>query len=175
MAFMVHLLPPDIRAEVMKKKSNCMAHITEYALQTQRILRDKTRPLGSGQGNPKPRVLAVQDKDNMPDEDPIISAIDPYMKKNFNMGNRNQNKGKQNQSGSDNNGAKPKSQKKCTYCGKTGHGQLDCFARKNAKAPCYDPKGDPYYPKSDADYTGPGTSKPAAPVTSCNQGFPHWA
>ena len=116
-------------------------------------------------------MLTVQEEDNK--DDPIISAIDRYMKKNnFVVGNRNQNRGKNNQSG--NQGAKPKSQKKCLYCQKTGHGQLNCYARMNDKALCYDAKGDPYYPKSDADYKGPGTSKPAAPVTSCNQGFPHW-
>ena len=53
MAYMVHLLPPVLQWEVMKKKPTTMAQSSEYALETQRILRDKNRPLGS-QANPKP-------------------------------------------------------------------------------------------------------------------------
>ena len=60
MSFMVNLLPPELRAEVIKKKPNSMASIAETARQSQRILQDKTRPLGTDQvSNNKLRVLAV--------------------------------------------------------------------------------------------------------------------
>ena len=95
------------------------------------------------------------------------------MKRNFNSSNSNNHN--QGRSGPTI-GAKPKSQKQCTYCLKTGHGQDNCYARKNDKAPCFDSKGDPYYPKSNADWKGPntGSARTAAPIVSRGQDFPHW-
>ena len=73
-------------------------------------------------------------------------------------------------------GAKPKSQKQCSNCRKTGHSQEDCYSRKNDKAQCLTVKGDPYYPSSDADWKGPPSrsTKQAAPIVSKGQDFPHW-
>ena len=62
MAFMVHLLPPKLRSEVIQKKPRSMAQSSKFAQETQCILRDKTRPLGS-QMNPKPRVLAIHEEE----------------------------------------------------------------------------------------------------------------
>ena len=127
----------------------------------------------------KPRVLAIQE-DLQEDLDMgsldamVLNAVDrAFKKRNFNPGNannRNQSRGGPAQ------GAKPKSQKQCTYCRKTGHGQEDCYSRKNDKAPCLTTKGDPYYPSSDADWKGPPnrSTKPAAPIVSKGQDFPHW-
>ena len=104
----------------------------------------------------------------------VLNAVDrAFKKRNFNPGNannRNQNRNGPAQ------GAKPKSQKQCSYCRKTGHSQEDCYSRKNDKAPCLTNKGDPYYPSSDADWKGPPirSTKPAAPIVSKGQDFPHW-
>ena len=104
----------------------------------------------------------------------VLNAVDrAFKKRNFNPGTSNtRNQGRSGPA----QGAKPKSQKQCTYCRKTGHGQEDCYSRKNDKAPCLTTKGDPYYPSSDADWKGPPkrSTKQAAPIVSRGQDFPHW-
>ena len=57
MAFMTQLLPPEIRAKVLEKNPTTMAQSTEYAAEAQRLIRDKSRPLGTASA--KPRVLAI--------------------------------------------------------------------------------------------------------------------
>ena len=79
-----------------------------------------------------------------------VQAIDALINKRLN-GNqnggggrrrRNNNKGGQNAQ----QGNQPKH---CQYCQKKGHGQVECFKRKNDKAPCYNVKGEPFYPQGE--------------------------
>ena len=136
---MTQLLPPE------EKNPTTMAQSAEYAAKAQRFLRDQTCPLGNSV--PKPPVLAIQEDDDAEGFDTLVlSAVDrAFKKRNFNPSNQSQGHA------SAANGGKPKSQKQCTYCQKTGHGQDDYYARKNNKAPCFNSKGDPYFLKSDAD------------------------
>ena len=170
MAFMTQLLPPEIRAKVLEKNLTTMAESAEYAAEAQRLIRDKSQPIGTATA--KPRVLAIQEDLDADDLDALVlNVVDRAFKEtNFNPGNHNQGRL------AASNGTKPKSQKQCTYCQKTEHGQDDCYARKNDKAPCFNSKGDPYFPKSYADWKGPptGSARPAAPIVSRGQGFPHW-
>ena len=169
MAFMTQLLLLEIRTKVLEKNPTTVAQNTEYAAEAQRLIRNKTQPLGSD--GTKPRVLAIlEDIDAEYLDSMVVNAVDhAFKKKNFTPNN-------QNQSRQPINDAKTKSQKRCTYCQKTGHGQDDCFAQKNDKAPCYNSKGDPDYLKSDSYRKGPptGSARPAAPIVSRGQGFPHW-
>ena len=100
-----------------------MAQSVEYAVETQRNIVDKSRPLGT---QAKPRVRAIQEDDNDQLDDMVVNAVDRYLsRKNFSTGN-NQNQGRtpanQSNSGSSNNGNNRKSQKKYTYSSKMGHG-----------------------------------------------------
>ena len=176
MAFMTQLLPPELRTKVLEKNPDTVAQSTEYAKEAQNLLRDKSRPIGTGSGIQKPRVLAIQEdlQEAGSLDDLILNAVErAFKKKNFNPGNANNRN--QNRNGAAQ-GTRPKSQKQCSYCRKTGHSQEDCYSRKNDKAPCLTVKGDPYYPSSDADWKGPPSrsTKQAAPIVSKGQDFPHW-
>ena len=108
------------------KKANYYGPV-EYAVETQRNIVDKSRPLET---QAKPRVLAIQEGDNDQLDDLVVNAVDRYLsRKNFISGN-NRNQGRtpanQSNSGSSNNGNNKKSQKKYTYSSKTGHGQDAC-------------------------------------------------
>ena len=170
MAFMTQLLPPEIWAKVLEKNPETMAQSAEYTAETQRLIRDKYWPIGNT--TPKPQVLAIQEDLNKDSLNALVlNAVDrAFKKRNFNPGNRNQG-----QSGPAQ-GAKPKSHKQCSYYKKTGQGQDDCYTHKNDKAPCFTSKGDPYYPRYDTDWKGlaTGSTKPAAPIVSRGQDFPHW-
>ena len=47
MAFMTQLLLPEIRTKVLEKNPDTMAQSAEYAAEAQKLLRDKSRPIGS--------------------------------------------------------------------------------------------------------------------------------
>ena len=160
MAFMTQLLPPEMRAKILEKNPTTMAQSAKYGVEAQRLIRDKSRLIGTTTA--KPWVLAIQENLDADDLDALVlNVVDcAFKKRNFNPGSRNQGRL------AASNGTKPKSQKQCTYCRKTGHGQDDCYACKNDKAPCFNSKGDPYYPKSDADWKGPPTDQQDQPPLS---------
>ena len=115
MAFMTLLLPPEIRTKVLEKNPTTMAQSAEYAAEVQCLICDKTCPLGNSV--PKSWVLAIQDDVDTASLDALVlNAVDhAFKKRNFNPNNRNLGRSPAN------NGAKPKLQKRCTYCQKTGH------------------------------------------------------
>ena len=47
MAFMTQLLPPEIQAKILEKNPITMAQSSEYAAGAQRLIRDKSRPIGN--------------------------------------------------------------------------------------------------------------------------------
>ena len=65
-----------------------MAQSSEFAAEAQRLIRDKTRPLGAS--GMKPRVLAIQedvDADSL--EAIVLNAVDlAFKKRNFTPNNR---------------------------------------------------------------------------------------
>jgi len=95
-------------------------------------------------------------------------------------------KGKNSNSYSNSNGSVDMSKKKCTYCQKPNHGQDECFSRIRDNAPCYNSKGEPYYPRNQANKqvnhmganqrnnrgTNPPPSQPSTKAS--DQGFPGW-
>ena len=94
MAFMTQLLPPEIRAKVLEKNPTLMAQSAKYAAEAQRLIRDKSRPIGNM--TPKPRVLAIQedlDEDSL--DALVLNAVDrAFKKRNLNPGNSgNRNQG----------------------------------------------------------------------------------
>ena len=65
MAFMTQLLP-EVSTKVLEKNPTSMAQSSEFAAEAaeaQRLLRDKTRPLGNS--GTKPWVLAIQEGVNI--------------------------------------------------------------------------------------------------------------
>ena len=93
-----------------------MAQSAEYAAEIQRLIRNKSRPIGNT--TRKPRVLAIQEDLNEDSLDALVlNAINrAFKKRNFNTGNSgNRNQGRSGPA----QGAKPKLQKQCTYSRKT--------------------------------------------------------
>lgn len=53
--------------------------------------------------------------------------------------------------GNRNNAPVDKSHLKCSHCQGKGHGVLDCIKRIDAHEPCYNDRGEPYFPASDQE------------------------
>ena len=88
MAFMTQLLPPEIRAKVLEKNSTTMAQSAEYAAEAQRLIHEKSHPIGNAA--PNPRVLAIQEDEDADSLDTLVlNAVDQAFKKRyFNPNNR---------------------------------------------------------------------------------------
>ena len=65
-----------------------------------------------------------------------------------NAGRKNYNSGKKSNQG----GGSGKGKLKCLHCQKNGHGIADCFQRIKNQEPCYNQKGEPYFPASDKEW-----------------------
>ena len=92
MAFMTQLLLPEIRTQVLEKNPTSMAQSSEFAAEAQRLIRDKTRPLGAS--GMKPRVLAIQEDVDADSLDALVlNAVDlAFKKRNFTPNNRGQSR-----------------------------------------------------------------------------------
>ena len=88
--------------------------------------------------------------------DQLINAMQRRMNSGNNQsgGNKTQggNKKNNNQKKKGGKSTRASGPKKCLYCNKTNHGIIDCYKRKDDKAPCYNAKGEPFYPE---EKTGP--------------------
>ena len=112
----------------------------------------------------------------------MVQAIQAYIKSRLSQnqsGNQNGGKGRRrrnNKGGQNNQGNQGNLPKHCQYCQKKGHGQVECFKRKNDKAPCYNVKGEPFYPQGEE--AGPKVNAPVqnAKPAEVRQGsdFPGW-
>ena len=180
MAFFVNYLHPDLRSKVMEKNFATIKDCITVAAECQRFLRNKNRPVGAP---PKTRGLAAdKDLQNPQRDDAVINKAQRHFNKSNNPGGPNKsNKGKGKSSQSSNNqSGNPLPRKKCNYCGKFGHGAIDCYSRKNDNAPCYNGKGEPYFPKGETfggqqGSTHSGSFKLAAPLpTAKPKDFPQW-
>ena len=60
--------------------------------------------------------------------------------------------------------------KKCTFCNKFGHRAETCYTPQTDIAPCYNTKGELFYPKGENPGTSSGPAnngfKPAVPIAS---------
>ena len=155
-AFMVNLLPPEVRTKVLEQKPTTMADTFDKVDEVQRMLLDEKRPLQHS-----PVVHASEGS-----YEALLNEVKKLRSKVEGSNNQNQtNNGRRNNNNKRNNGSNNAS-KMCNYCHKKGHGTIDCFKRKNDKAPCYNNKGEPYYPEgeqagsnaqqTDAGQKGPG-------------------
>ena len=110
-------------------------------------------------------------------DDRIINSVDWYLKKkNLNPANRNQGRYQANNGNSRLSNSNQKPKKKCNFCQKIGHCMDACIARQKDNAPCYNSKGEHYFPITDNQDTTrvPVPNKPVTPVISSGQDFPHW-
>ena len=157
-AFLMNLMPPELRMMIQDKEPATVKDVTKLADNAQLAVKNKNKPIGSSinevYAEPKPVVNAVLN------EDPEISAMrvwyrqnrgrgsQPSRGNNSNRGNQNRsNSGQQQNSGSQQGKTNANKGKHCTYCLKKNHHQEICYKRKNDNAPCYDSKGNQYWPK----------------------------
>jgi len=165
-AFIVNLQPPQVRTKVLEKQPTTIAEAFDAIVFSHKSLLDEKRPVLPGGTLPTPVPIAVpsgtpravQLMGDRPLDGELapatVQAINALINKQlagnqnggFSGGGRrrrnNNNKGGQNNQ----QGNLPKH---CQYCQKKGHGQVECFKRKNDKAPCYNVKGEPFYPQGE--------------------------
>ena len=172
-AFIVNLLPADVRSKVLEQKPETIKETFTTIKETRRRMIDERRPisaLATSTGGPRLNLAG-------PQEDPMESILNAVQKRfslgrpqqgGPNGGGPNSNKKKKKGGNNSNNGNQSNAPKKCNYCHKTGHSTLDCFKRKEDKAPCYNVKGEAFYPEgeqpkinqsSDLEETHPGKPK----------------
>ena len=138
-AFIVNLLPPEVRTKVLEQKPNNISETLDKIRETRRMLIDEKRPLSTTGSH----VHALN-----PEYENLLNEV-AKMKtqlENATQNRNNQGQGRRNNQKKNNGSGTPK---KCVYCNKNGHGMIDCFKRKNDKAPCYNAKGEAFYPEGE--------------------------
>ena len=151
-AFIVNMLPSEMRTKILDKKPESIAQALEHIHETQQRLKDEKRPV-TASGLPGPKLNAVQNLEKPDDSmERLCNMVMQRMgnfKNNNNQNNRKNNNNKKKSGGNQN----PNSNnlpKKCNYCQKKGHGTIECFKRKEDKAPCYNAKGEAFYPEGES-------------------------
>jgi len=159
MAFMINLLPAVLRTKVLEKEPDTIGEVFKTFEQIQEHYLNESRPVT--QTN-KPLVHMLDTEEYM--EDPELVAAVQRLQKKWGQGNQtaqSNNTRNKKKSGNQNKSDGNKADKKCTHCNKTGHGVVECFKRIREGAPCFNTKGDPFYPTSDK-------TSPHAPKVNTN-------
>ena len=149
-AFMINLLPAELRTKVLEQKPETIGDTFTVISESHKRILDEKRPLTITPSMALgPRVNAVEPEGDQ------VEALMSLVQKRFNLqrsnsGNNqnNQNSNKKKKKGGQ--GGQSGQVKKCTYCNKNGHGTIDCFKRKDDKAPCYNARGEPFYPEGES-------------------------
>jgi disulfide oxidoreductase YuzD len=142
-AFMVNMLPAEVRTKVLEQKPETIADVFRVTADTRKRMKDERRPLIPGNG---PRLNLAQDSDQFEN---LVSAVQRRLTTKPAGGNNNSNQQGNNQKKKKKQGNQSGQPKKCNYCHKTGHSTVDCFKRKEDKAPCYTAKGEAFYPEGE--------------------------
>ena len=174
-AFIVNLQPPAVRTKVLDKAPATIGEAIRTINLIQKALLDEKRPLHAPLAATPvaiPQAISVLNDDptidtSNPMAPYLIAALEENNKlkkaqvaaqngptggqgggRNRRRRNNQNNQSSGNQSGgnSSNGSNGPKT---CSYCQKKGHGQIDCFKRKNDKAPCINVRGEPFYPQGE--------------------------
>jgi len=195
MAFMVNLMPPELRDKVLEAKTDNIPDMEEATRDAIRALKDKGRLVGALNApkvvhsieETQPAHLAQEMLQHL--QGPIIDMIrkETQGRHQQNQGSgKGKGKGKNSNSYGNQNGSVDMNKKKCTYCQKLNHGQDECFSRIRDNAPCYNSKGEAYYPRNQNNKqvnnmgsnqrnnrgTNPQPSQPSTKAS--DQGFPGW-
>jgi len=153
-AFIVNTLPSEVRTKVLESKPETIAAALEQIMEIRQRMKDEKRPVHNTQANHGPK-LNVASPENLETsmEDRICNMVMQRMgnfrPQNNSQGKKNNGKKKSGGGGQNSNSAN-NLPKKCNYCQKKGHGTIDCFKRKEDKAPCYNAKGEAFYPEGES-------------------------
>ena len=167
----MNLQPPAVRTKALDKAPATIGEAIDTINLIQKALLDEKRPLHAPMTATPiavPQVISMADSESMIDtSNPmapfLIAALEENSKlkkaqvaaqngptggqgggRNRRRRNNQNNQQSGNQAGNGQTGPKT-----CSYCQKKGHGQLDCFKRKNDKAPCINVRGEPFYPQGE--------------------------
>ena len=150
MAFMINLMPSTLRTKLLEAGPNTIGEVFKAFEIIHENHMNANRPVSHLS---KPLVHMLDTEEYLEDPE-LVAAVQRLQTKWGQGGSRpaNQGNNKNNQkkkSGNQNKSEGNKSDKKCTHCNKNGHGVVECFKRIREGAPCFNSKGEPYYPASD--------------------------
>jgi hypothetical protein len=145
MRFMVIMLPPVLRTKVVEKNPRTVTETLGHVQECQKLILDEKRPTGvAGQAPNVHRLDAAP----LPEDqlEHIIQAVQKRQGQAASRGSRGNNRGSRSNNRNSN---IDRSSLKCVHCNRTGHGVVECFKRIEDELPCYNQKGEAYYPASD--------------------------
>jgi len=160
MAFMINLLPAVLRTKLLEKEPDTIGEVFKTFEQIQEHYLNESRPVAQ---TSKPLIHMLENEEYMEDPE-LIAAVQNFQRKKWGQGPQaaqNNNNRSQKKSGKQNKSDSNKADKKCNHCNKMGHGVVECFKRIREGAPCFNTKGDPFYPASDK-------TSPHAPKVNTN-------
>jgi hypothetical protein len=143
MGFMVIMLPPTLRTKVIEKNPRSVTETLRHVQECQKLILDEKRPTGIA--GPTPSVHQV---DELPDDqlEHLIQVLQKRRGQPASRGSRGNNRGSRGNNRSSN---IDRSALKCSHCHRTGHGVVECWNRIENELPCYNQKGEAYYPPTD--------------------------
>jgi hypothetical protein len=144
-AFMTNMLPPVLRTKVLEKDPKTVNDTLNHIQECQKLLLDEKRPTGVDRHTPTVHQLGAS---ALPEDqlEHIIQAVQKRQNQNASRGSRGNNRGSR---GNNRNSNIDRSTLKCLHCNRTGHGIVECFKRIEDELPCYNQKGEPYFPATD--------------------------
>jgi disulfide oxidoreductase YuzD len=146
-AFMVNMLPAEVRTKVLEQKPETITDLFRTTAETRKRLKDERRPVFPGAG---PRLNISSANQETAEFDSLVNAVSRKLstrQTGNNSANNQQSNNQKKKKKQQNN--QPNLPKKCNYCHKTGHNTVDCFKRKEDKAPCYTAKGEAFFPEGE--------------------------
>jgi hypothetical protein len=145
MGFMVIMLPPTLRTKVIEKNPTSVTETLRHVQECQKLILDEKRPTGIT--NQTPSVHQI-DANTLPDDqlEHLIQVLQKRRGQSTSRGSRGNNRGSR---GNNRNSNIDRSALKCSHCQRTGHGVVECFTRIENELPCYNQKGEAYYPPTD--------------------------
>lgn len=163
MGFVANLMPAPLRAKVLDKGPRTMGETLKYVNECQKALWDEHRPVGNDTRRVQPvDLISTPELASVAGQlyEQMVNVVRNNMEvkkpnnptpTGTNNGNRRGRGGRNNGGNNRNNAPVDKSQLKCSHCQGKGHGVLDCFKRIDAHEPCYNNRGEPYFPASDQE------------------------
>jgi hypothetical protein len=144
-AFMVNMLPAEVRTKVLEQKPETISDVFWVTADTRKRIKDERRPLIPGNG-PQLNVSSVNQESEFEN---LVSAVSRRLAPKPAGGNSGNNQQGNNQKKKKKQNNQSGQLMKCNYCHKTGHSKVDCFKRKEDKAPCYTAKGEAFFPEGE--------------------------
>jgi hypothetical protein len=147
--FMVNMLPPALRTKVIEKNPRTVTDTLKLVQECQKLILDEKHPTGVDRQTPSVHQVDSLGISTLPEIENLIQAVQAIQKRqgqNATGGSKGNNRGSR---GNNRNSNVDRSTLKCLHCNRTGHGMVECFKRIEDELPCYNQKGEPYFPASD--------------------------